>query len=64
MKTGDIYQWRTKKARGHDSRKKYHVFVINHKNKNVFLFINSVNYFGEGFELKKENYSFFSKDVR
>lgn len=62
MQVGGIYKWATNKARGHTSRTKYHVFIgRNQQNKCVFLFINSENTYGEGFELKKTDYSFFTK---
>ena len=61
MKTGSIYKFVTAKARGHVTREKYHIFIDKDQNgKSVFLFINSENYFNEGFELKKSDYSFFS----
>lgn len=62
MKTGEIYKWTTDKARGHENRPKYHLFIgKNEKKQNIFLFISSINYFNEGFELLNTDYPFFSK---
>ncbi len=64
MKTGEIYKWQTSKARGHDKRYKYHVFIgKDAQNGNVTLLINSANYFNEGFELRKSDYPFFSNEA-
>lgn len=57
MKCGGIYIWETAKARGHASRKKIHVYICkDHNDKHVFLFINTKNYYNEGFELQASNY--------
>ncbi len=61
MKIAGIYKFVTTKARGHEARVKYHVYIGSEKGKSVFLFINSENYFGEGFEIRRVDYSFFSK---
>jgi hypothetical protein len=63
MKVGGIYKWATHRAQGHPSRNKYHVYIgKDDKGKNVFMFINSENYYNEGFELTKAQYPFFTKD--
>ena len=62
MKTGEMYKWETSKAQGHEVRYKYHLYIgKNSRNQNIFLYVNSINYFEEGFELLNIDYPFFSK---
>lgn len=60
MQVGEIYYWNTDKAKGHDSRKKYHLYIgeCQWADGHAFLFINSATY-GSDFELLKTDYSFF-----
>jgi hypothetical protein len=61
MLTGEVYKWVTTQARGHAQRDKYHVFVCEHGvYQNVFLFINSENYF-QDFEIYQSDYPFLTK---
>ena len=62
MIIGGIYKWATQRARGHQSREKYHIFISEtSSSRNVFLFVNSINYYDEGFELKNNDYPCFPK---
>ena len=47
MRTGEIYYWNTTKARGHDLRQKYHIFICDSdwQEDNTFLFISTQEYF-------------------
>jgi hypothetical protein len=49
MKTGEIFLWTTGKAKGHNSRDKYHIFICvgDWAEANTFLFISSLNYFAD-----------------
>ena len=62
MNTGDIYVWATRKAKGHDERTKYHVFICESdwRDGNIFLFISSINYGGD-FEIA--GYDFLPNDA-
>lgn len=63
MIPGQIYKWQTEKVRGRERRVKYHLYIgADDKGMEVFLFINSENYYNEGFELKRSEYPFFSKE--
>ena len=57
MKTGEIFIWETKKAKGHDLRSKYHIFIcpVDWQEGNTFLFICSDNYFGD-FKITQEDW--------
>lgn len=57
MKLGEIYVWETEKAKGHDSRRKYHVFICEADSlgENTFLFI-SRNDFFDDYEIAKRDY--------
>ena len=62
MKTGQIYKWETDKIRGYEFRYKYHLYIgKDASGRNVFLFVNTKNYYDEGFELKNTDYPFFQK---
>ena len=61
MRTGEIYKWVTQKATGHNQRTKYHVFISEDSvYQNVFLFINSENYY-QDFEILQSDYTFLTK---
>lgn len=63
MQTGEIYYWNTDKAKGHESRNKYHLYIgeCQWENGHAFLFINSGKY-GSDFEISKADYSFFTAE--
>lgn len=58
MRTGEIYFWTTNKAKGHQERDKYHIFICNDDWQDgiTFLFICSQNYFGD-FPITKAEYN-------
>ena len=60
MLVGEIYFWDTNKARGHDSRDKYHLYICESQwdDGHAFLFINKTDYGGD-FALAKADYPFF-----
>ncbi|MCX7313463.1 MAG: hypothetical protein NTV56_17450 [Alphaproteobacteria bacterium] len=60
MLVGEIHIWSTDKAKGHDSRNKYHLYIgeCAWEDGHAFLFINSGKY-GSDFELLKLDYLFF-----
>ena len=62
MKIGEIYVWATQKAKGHDERTKYHVFICESdwQNGNIFLFISSIDYGGD---LEIAGYDFLPNDA-
>ncbi len=66
MKTGEIFVWATRKARRHDERTKYHIFICESdwQDGNIFLFINSLNYGGDfeisGYDFLPNEASFVS----
>lgn len=61
MLIGEIYKWVTTQARGYEERTKYHVFICEDSvHQNVFLFINSENYY-QDFEITQTDYPFLSK---
>ncbi|PHQ67788.1 MAG: hypothetical protein COB92_03075 [Robiginitomaculum sp.] len=64
MKLGNIYVWETNQAKGHDRRKKYHLFICvgDWQEENTFLFISSLDYGGPDLKIKKSDYPFLSKD--
>ena len=59
MKTGEIFFWNTTKARGHETRNKFHMFVreTDWQFGNTFLFISKLNYFND-FQITKTDYPF------
>jgi hypothetical protein len=59
MKLGEIYVWDTDKAVGHDSRKKYHVFICpaDWREGHTFLFISKADYGGD-FAISNDDYKF------
>lgn len=64
MLVGEIYFWDTNKAKGRDSRDKYHLYIgeCQWEDGHAFLFINKADYGGD-FPLLKKDYSFFRLDV-
>ena len=60
MLVGEIYFWDTNKAKGHDSRDKYHLYICESQwdDGHAFLFINKTDYGGD-FALSKTDYPFF-----
>src|SRR5438067_13548462 len=60
MLVGEIYFWDTNKAKGHDSRDKYHLYIgeCQWEDGHAFLFINKANS-GADFALLKADYGFF-----
>jgi hypothetical protein len=60
MLVGEIYFWDTNKAKGHDSRDKYHLYITESQwdDGHAFLFINKTDYGGD-FGLSKTDYPFF-----
>jgi hypothetical protein len=60
MLSGEIYFWDTNKAKGHDSRDKYHLYLCESQwdDGHAFLFINKADYGGD-FPLAKADYPFF-----
>jgi hypothetical protein len=64
MLVGEIYFWETDKAKGHDSRDKYHLYIgeCPWEDGHAFLFINKADYGGD-FPLHKTDYDFFPLDV-
>jgi hypothetical protein len=68
MDIGDIVYFTTTKARGHDTRSKYHVYLFvgdwRDEGEYGFLFINKSNAYGDGFEIKKtEGYGFLDLEM-
>lgn len=63
MKTGDIFYWNTGKAKGYESRQKYHVFICESdwKEDNTFLFISSNDYFKD-FRITKRDWAKMPKE--
>lgn len=62
MKVAGIYKWATSKARGYELRQKYQIYIGHSHGRHVFLFINSENYYGEGYCVHKTDYPFFMKE--
>jgi hypothetical protein len=59
MQTGDIFRWQTSKAKGYEKRWKFHIALCLDAKESLFLFINSENYYGEGYLLKQTDYPAF-----
>jgi hypothetical protein len=49
METGDVFEWVTTKALGHETRRKFHVFICegDWADDDLFLFVCSVEYMGD-----------------
>jgi hypothetical protein len=62
MKLGDVYYWETKKATGHKTRHKYHLFICtaNWEDDHTFLFISSDGIEGD-FRITNPPYGFLTK---
>lgn len=60
MLVGEIYFWNTDKAKGHDSRDKYHLYIGESQwdSGHAFLFISKADYGGD-FVLAQSDYKFF-----
>lgn len=61
METGEIYVWDTTKAKGHETRRKFHVFICESdwQEDNTFLFINKANWGGD-FAISNGDYPFLT----
>lgn len=62
MKLGEIFKWKTDKAKGHETRQKYHIFICKSDDQNLFLFINSVDWFQDYKLVKSPNHEFLDYD--
>ena len=65
MNVGDILVWVTARAKGHDQRRKYHLYIGDagwREDGHAFLFINSANYGGD-YKIVRGNYTFLSREV-
>jgi hypothetical protein len=62
MKTGDVFYWETTKARGHEKRFKYQIFICNAdwEEGYTFLFISSEGIEGD-YKIENPPYSFLTK---
>lgn len=60
MQVGEIYFWDTNKAKGRDSRHKYHLYIAESAwdDGHAFLFINKTDYGGD-FPISNVDYEFF-----
>jgi hypothetical protein len=65
MQVGEIYYWDTDKAKGHDSRFKYHLYISEcpWEDGHAFLFVNKANQTGQDFAISKNDYPFFPLDT-
>src|SRR5437868_5127068 len=66
MIVGEVYFFISNRARGHDTRAKYHVYVGEgnwREQGHAFLFINSSNITGDAYEINQENYAFLTLPV-
>ena len=63
MNLGDIFYWVTEKAKGHDSRPKYHVYICpaDGWDDHTFLLINKAPW-GDELKITKADYSFLEYD--
>jgi hypothetical protein len=63
MRTGEVYIWKTKKAKGYDERDKFHIFICNDDWQDgiTFLFICSAHYFGD-FTVTQADCPFLKKE--
>ena len=58
METGNVLLWTTDKAKGHGSRRKYHIFICEGdwvEERKTFLFISSHDYFND-FEITRSDW--------
>jgi hypothetical protein len=64
MKLGEVYKWNTIKAKGHDNRDKYHIFIrpSDQEGDNTFLFINSADWFQDYKLPKSPNHGYLEYD--
>jgi hypothetical protein len=64
MKTGDVFEWVTTKARGHQVRTKWHVYICasDWADDELFLYICSDNYLGD-FEIQRSECNFLQKNT-
>jgi hypothetical protein len=64
MDVGEIFLWNTDKAKGHESRDKYHLYVseCQWEDGHAFLFISKADYGGD-FPIYKSDYGFFPLDT-
>jgi hypothetical protein len=60
MNVGNIFYWVTDKAKGHETRAKYHLYICegDWEEDNTFLFISKADYGGD-YKIKKADYPFF-----
>lgn len=64
MMIGDIYVWDTNRAVGHDTRRKYHLYIGEagwRDDGHAFLFISSHDY-GNDYRILREDYPFLTKE--
>ena len=64
MRVGDIYVWETDQAKGHELRRKFHIYIGEagwREEGHAFLFISSNDYGGD-FEIFQSEYSFLTKE--
>jgi hypothetical protein len=62
MKLGEIFKWQTDKAKGHETRQKYHIFICNSDGQNFFLFISSLDWFQDYKLVKSPEHEFLDYD--
>jgi len=65
MNVGQIFVWDTRRAQGHDLRRKYHLYIGEagwREDGQAFLFISSSNY-GFDYEIYQTDYPFLTKEV-
>lgn len=60
MRLGDVFEWATPKAKGHDLRTKFHVFICRQGRESTFLFVSSED-FGGDFEITNPPHEFLWK---
>jgi hypothetical protein len=64
MKIGDIYIWETDRAKGHNLRRKFHLYIGEagwRDDGHAFLFISSNDYGGD-FQIFQTDYNFLTKE--
>lgn len=63
MNTGDVYYWETAKAKGHETRRKYHIYICDADwaDDVTFMFICSISYTGD-FAITKDECPFLKND--